>query len=127
MERANKLEDLEKMIEFLKEHPEVPLPVFYNFNAFADDKAQILEVARSGEWKKIYSGEYFTLAKNFGGINLEVSIHREAVCKRIVVGSKIIPAVPEHTVDIVEWECDKSIFESNSLREKKDNNESSKN
>lgn len=52
------------------------------------------------------------------GASITVSIPREHICKKVVVGKKIVPfreamliqAEPEHEEDVVEWECPKSLI-----------------
>lgn len=51
-----------------------------------------------------------------GGAIVSVSANRDVVCKRVVVGTKTVPAEPERiiearperTEEIVEWECPES-------------------
>lgn len=42
-----------------------------------------------------------------GMVELSVSTGREAVCERVVTGTKIVPAVtiPERTEETYEWKC----------------------
>ena len=52
------------------------------------------------------------------GATVSISAKRDTVCKKLVVGKKIvpsaperiIPAMPEHEEDIVEWECPESFL-----------------
>lgn len=75
--------------------------------------------ASLGSFEKVVT-DYSTGAevKLPGGMKVHVSISREQVCKRVVVGTKIvpakeeeiIPAEPEHEEDIVKWECPESFI-----------------
>ena len=43
-----------------------------------------------------------------GGVSVYAYTSREQVCRKVVTGTKVIPAhvIPEHTVELVEWECE---------------------
>lgn len=72
-----------------------------------------------GSFEKVVT-DYSTGAevKLPAGMKVHVSIGREQVCKRVVIGTKIvpakeekiIPAEPEHEVEIVKWECPESFI-----------------
>lgn len=65
-------------------------------------------------------GEYSTgaRAKLPGGATISVSASREVVCKKVLAGTKtipakeeeIIPAQPEHEEEIYKWECPESFI-----------------
>jgi hypothetical protein len=62
--------------------------------------------------------EYSTgaIAKLSAGARVSVHTARQNVCKKIVVGTRVVPATeervieaePEHEEEIVEWECPES-------------------
>lgn len=72
-----------------------------------------------GSFEKVVT-DYSTGAevKLSSGMKVHVSISREQVCRKKVVGTKIvpakeeeiIPAEPEREVEIVEWECPESFI-----------------
>lgn len=80
--------------------------------------------AELGSFEKVVT-DYSTGAevKLPTGMKVHVSIDRDQVCKRIVVGTKIVPATeeeiipaqPEHEEEIVKWECPESFI---ALKEK---------
>lgn len=68
----------------------------------------------AGDVDKEVNSQLFKLVKDFGGgVKVEWVAYREAVCERVVVGTKIVPAepervvaaVPERTEEVVEWKC----------------------
>ena len=70
---------------------------------------------RLGKSEKVYADNFFWLRHNFGSlVQLEVVSLRDVVCERVVTGTRVIPAQPEHTipaipeheVEVVEWRCE---------------------
>lgn len=59
-----------------------------------------------GKAQKEFAGDYFTLSGDVGAFTITAIGARDAVCRRVVVGTKVIPAQPEQVVDEVEWVCD---------------------
>jgi hypothetical protein len=114
---------LRELAAMYESHPELAVPDGKTFNLFcfahsdrerAEAKERVREVARAfGSAAKSYDDGYFNLKKQFsGGIVLEITTNRDAVCERVVVGTKIEPAreipaqsIPEHEVEVVEWRC----------------------
>lgn len=41
-------------------------------------------------------------------MSIDITAPREAVCRKVVVGTEIVPAQPEHEREIVEWVCDEA-------------------
>ena len=72
-----------------------------------------------GSFEKVVT-DYSTGAevKLPGGMKVHVSISRDMVCQRVVVGTKIvpakeeeiIPAEPEHEEEVVKWVCPESFI-----------------
>jgi len=68
-----------------------------------------------GEWDKNQWGERFDFTQVRGGLNLNVTVARDAVCERVVTGSHEVTvpasaataAVPGHTttVEDIKWVC----------------------
>jgi len=57
------------------------------------------------------------LVREFGGdVSLHVNAARSTVCRRVVTGTKVIPARPEHTVEEVEWVCEDQSLLADSVR-----------
>jgi len=103
--RAEFVAGLRELADLLEKHPDIPEPIM-SANAFVDTREELAKVARLGFWEKCEQGEWFILARNFSaGLRLEVNINRSKVCKRKVVGTRVVPARPERTEEIIEWIC----------------------
>jgi len=125
------VEGLRAMADFIEQNIELPIeyePVM-KLNVWLHDDTRYSDVqnpltAREklakaakvlGKAEKIHAGTYFDLIKKFSEcVRIEYTIDREAVCKRVVVGTKVVPASyverPERTEEIVEWVCDEPIL-----------------
>lgn len=95
---------------------------FFDLGGFNTEEARVLaSVAKQMRtFDKSYSDSLMTLKKDFGLVSAHVVAMREAVCKRVVVGTEevpeqIIPAkeaqvIPAHTIEKVEWDCTPSLL-----------------
>jgi hypothetical protein len=105
---------LHDLAGFYEAHPWVPKPwgelSIYDLHS----KEEAARVARAfGECEKDFSTEgLVALTKDFGGLRLRVVFNRDAVCERVVVGTKTVPrrevpaeVIEAHEEDIVEWRC----------------------
>lgn len=110
--REEVVRGLKALAEFLEQNDRIPVPYSIDVNVFVEDKDALADVARSGgRWDKNQSDSFFWLRQDFGGgVNIQVNVNRERVCKRIVTGKKTIPARPEIEVDVVEWVCDEPLL-----------------
>jgi hypothetical protein len=70
-----------------------------------------------GQCTKAYDDTNITVSRQFSEqVTVAVFASRAKVCRRIVVGARVLPArivratkevcIPEARVDIVEWQCD---------------------
>lgn len=78
----------------------------------------LAETAKAfGQCNKIYDDTNITVSRQFSDqVTVAVFAPRAKVCRRIVVGARVLPArivaateevcIPEARVDIVEWQCD---------------------
>ena len=41
----------------------------------------------------------------FGPLTLTALIEQSAVCTARIVGTKVLPAMPERMIDVLEWDC----------------------
>lgn len=106
------------LADFLEAHPEVVFTgqTFLSYT----DRDGLVAAAKCGTWRKDYTSDnFFTLDKNFGGgVHLHVYTEREAVCRKVVTGTRIVdaepakPAVPAHEEPIEEWICDEALLET---------------
>ncbi len=113
----------------LDAHPGLPLPdgeITIRFLHAGDPRAQMADAARAFPctWRKdAWEGEsgnaYFELAGKLGGLRIRLSAYRDAVCTRVVTGTRqvtetvadpaALAAVPQvevtRTEDIITWDC----------------------
>ena len=78
-------------------------------------KERLCDLAkRMGKAEKTYAESFFWMRHNFGPlVQLKAISMREVVCERVVTGKEVIPAqaervlpaIPEHTVEVVTWKC----------------------
>jgi hypothetical protein len=62
-------------------------------------------------WDKGYLDSSFELKRSFGGgVKISINADRDQVCERVVVGQRVVDAVPAHVVDVVEWKCGDSLL-----------------
>ena len=97
---------LRALADWYEAHPEQPRPLT-QLHVFALTKGDLLDAARAlGTARKGAYGEWYWVSRNFGGgVVLEYNVARSQVCTRRVVGTTVVPAQPEHTVEIEEWDC----------------------
>jgi len=107
---------LRELAEWFDAHPEVDEPTYKALSIYPpDDPEVIATVARAmGTARKVWEDQLLYIKKDFGGgVELSAAFSREAICKKVVKGYKMVPAVAEHVVpaqperqvEIVEWEC----------------------
>ena|SRR5260221_10778410 len=102
------IEGLREFATFLETHPEIELSS-QTYNVYASSKEELVAMARGTSWRKEYIGDYFVLRKDFAGLRLDLYTNRETVCRAVVKGQRVVPAVeaqPERTEDIIEWVCE---------------------
>ena len=113
-QRVKKLDAMYRMIDFLKENPDIPAPFFGQMDAFSYDSDSLPEIARAMKpVTKSVSGNFYVLARSFGGgANLHVNFVRDEVCERIVTGTEKVPkkVIEAHTKEIIEWICPDTIL-----------------
>lgn len=119
MSRETTIEALRALADYLEERPDVPMPSFDIFNAFATPEELPLIARAMGGFTKDHDGDYLMLVKDFGGVQLHVNFNSEQVCERVVVGTEEVPekVVPAHTKEIVEWKCPESVLALADTRE----------
>lgn len=108
-ERAELIQGLRELATFLETHPEVPTPVYTALNVFVKTREDLSAVARVGSWQKKSNDQFFWLSRAFAGdpqfpaLTLDINVDRQQVCRRVVTGTKVVPAEPERIVEEVEW------------------------
>lgn len=136
---------LNRIASLLAAHPELPPPyialydhtphtadlhwyLHINNKGGADEQRQTAQtIVRTigGAWEKDYGTNYVDFTQERDGLSLSISVVREAVCVRRVVGAEVvtIPATeaqgaqPERTEtrEIVEWDCQPFLAEAESV------------
>lgn len=131
---------LREAADLLEAHPELPRPYitsksngnlelnwFLHINNTADSLMEQKRLAAlivktvGGKWDKSsgdWDGGVFRFTQARGSLTFEVLVKRDAVCERIVIGTKTVtipakPATPERVVeqDDVEWRCEPLLAE----------------
>lgn len=109
------IQGLRDMADFFENHPDLKFPHYSGLNVFVNTREEIAEIARQSTWSKVYAGHWFCLRKQFGSdLTLEINISREEVCRKVVTGTRVVPAMPampatEETVEeVTEWVCDET-------------------
>lgn len=119
--RRQYVQGLRDLAAFIETFPDVPLPYAGAHNAFVDDKSQLAAIARAcgGRWAKNATDDFFFIRRAFaGGHAYEVNVSRERVCRKVVTGTRIQPAVPEREVEEFRWVCDEPLLADAEERER---------
>jgi hypothetical protein len=103
------IDSLRACADFLESHPNVKAPRYVTMNVFVDTREELAEQARSATWVKTFTGKFFSLSKSFGeDVTIDITAERELVCRRVVTGTRVLPAQPERVVEDYTWECDEA-------------------
>ena len=102
------VQGLRLLADWYEAHPETELPyeaerVAYIF--VEKTGLQALLGAFGGHWTKTARDGLFYATRMFGPLTLTALIAQSAVCTARVVGTKVLPAMPERTIDVLEWDC----------------------
>ncbi len=104
------IQGLRDLASFYDAHPQVPPPYQHQVMVFTDDKATLAAIAKAGNWEKVWSDSWFSLKKAFGeSLLLEIYVDRSVVCRKVVTGTRVVPATPateEREEEVTEWVCD---------------------
>lgn len=122
-------ESLRLAADLVEQYPNLPAPYvtsgsngrahvswyLQNEGTLAEQKADAARLVRvlGGKWNKMGGASDFYFKQVRGALYLTVAVQREAVCERVVTGTKavVLPAQeaqPERTVEleIAEWRCE---------------------
>jgi len=114
-ERQTFVAALRELADFFEQHPNVKVPYNTVVDTFVTTRDELAENARGSAWEKVYNGDWFSLRKVFGddehGVVLEVNCSRTTVCRRVVKGTRVIPARAEQVVEDVEWVCEDPVLQ----------------
>lgn len=122
LKRAKWLDSAREMIRFLETKPELIDDLgrihltSYVYGHGKDEEAKQKDAKRQtrrivrafGKCQKNWLSWALEIKKEFGPHEITVSVSREAICERKVVGTKHVPEfrVAAHQEDIVEWVCE---------------------
>jgi hypothetical protein len=130
-DRAEYVKGLRALADLLEQHDELPLPyqggkhspMSLTFLSDDDAKGRLATAARlmPGRLDKqvresVDYGDYFDLHGRIHGLHVKLTAYRDAVCERIVVGTRevtrevVVPVETRtetvtETVEDVEWRC----------------------
>lgn len=105
--RVRLIAGLRDLAAFLEQHPTVEAPRYNILNVFVNSRDELATAARGASWEKVYNENWFSLRKTFcEDLALEINAGRETVCRKVVKGTRTIPAQPEREVEDVEWICE---------------------
>lgn len=103
-------DSLRLIADWFEAHTEVAPPhdadLIHLYNVHTREDME--RVARNfGSCEKDYDDGYFRLKKKFGEITVEAVASRDQVCKKKIVGARVVPeqVIPSYVQEIVEWEC----------------------
>jgi len=111
--RAAYVNGLRQLADFVEAHPELPVPFAGGHNVFVGTKAELATFARlpGVRWDKSVDPNYFYIRHTFdGGHSYDINVQREQVCRKVVTGTRLVPAEPAHEVDVFEWVCDEPLL-----------------
>lgn len=118
---ADLIQGLRDLADFLETHPQPEAQYAHNvtLSVFVTPEELTERIRGAGTVEKVAAGEWFWLRRAFGPhVVLDWTVAREKICRRVVVGTRVVPATPEALVaaqperveEIVKWECPESIL-----------------
>lgn len=110
--RDSFIQGLRDLATFLEDHPGVMTPSWLQINVFPN-KDELAKQARQTSWLKHYNDTWFALRRTFGPIEYDLSIERQQVCRKVVIGTRIVPAQPaqpEREEETFEWVCEEGVL-----------------
>lgn len=111
MTREEFIAGLREAADFLEANPALPTqstPI--TINVFVETKAELAAIARTGQWDKSGNDNHFWIKREVGAISYEVNIARSKICRRVVTGTRVVPAREAEVVEDVEWVCDEPLL-----------------
>jgi hypothetical protein len=125
--RRQFIEGLRAVAQFYEAHPEAwydGIHLTLNMYIWGRKTREILArtVRSFGQCTKKYDDTNITVSRKFGDqVTLSVFASRAKVCRRVIVGTRILPArtvpassevyLPATTEEIVAWRCDPLLHE----------------
>jgi hypothetical protein len=127
--REEFIQGMRDLASWFEDNPEIPIPSYRqvvienwvwggeNDEDGESAKQELLRLMGAGEgpWVKDYTGSYLEVRREFGPCRYVLTVNREEVCTKRVVGTKTVkrrdPALVEQVPiidveeDVVEWDC----------------------
>ena len=120
MTHAKFIDSFRKIADFYEAHPECPLPDLKTLSLYPSKDHLATIVRAFGQCTKELDSEFglYYVSHQVGSITLQAAFRREAVCNRVVTGTRpVVRSVPvkyediEEEVEIVRWDCPESLLE----------------
>lgn len=123
-EQRRWVDGLRAMLDFVEQRPEMVPRSGNKFYVFANEASDFAQRALSlGNAEKSSTDTWYNVDRSFGPHTLQVTIEREKVCERVVVGTveeeieapdpEAVEALPKVkqtvTTEKVEWRCPESL------------------
>lgn len=96
---------------------------FLSYSGLPHEQAAPRIAAELRTFEKKYDDWHMKLVREFDGVTANFCFTRDKVCKRVVTGTKTLPAtvipakpaepervIPGQTIEIVEWQCGESLL-----------------
>lgn len=104
---------LRELADFYDANPHMPMPVG-SILCFFPEQSRVAEIAAMmGKSKKTVNDIFLSLARKFGGVELQACWYRNEVCTARVVGTRTVikdvvltSEKREVEEDVIEWECE---------------------
>lgn len=123
MKRTEYISGLRAVADFFEQNPEVEAEDYpHTFNFPGRTKEDLAVAAKAlGHAEKQVTDSHFVIHGVIGGHILDFYNNRDAICERIKVGEKVIPAVtlparaeaviiPARIEEVYEWKCPDSLL-----------------
>ena len=104
------------MVEFFRDHPDIPFYFDSPMKIYVDTKEGLAQVARALAavgLEKRWSDYALSLRLSFGPVAVDWFVERSQVCRKVVKGTRVIPASPERVVEKYDWVCDEPLLSGN--------------
>ncbi len=121
MTRNEYIQALRMTADWLVTHAEVPAPNYLNILVAQCTKEDLGHAAKAlGKAEKKITDNYFSIVGHVDEVRLEFYNSRDAICERVKVAEKVIPAhtlpalaeqhIEEKIEEVFEWKCPGSIL-----------------
>lgn len=118
-EREKVVASLRELADWLESRPAVKFDTCPTFDVYCGGAKEFPQIGREiGTADKVATDYHFSFRKMFGVIRVDWFVDRDAICHKVKIGEKvipaeaekIIPAKPEQTVEVFEWVCPDSLL-----------------